>query len=45
MCFFVCFFNLPKLLGQSGEAGWSRVCYQLGLPHLINRPGVAGAVL
>ena len=31
---------------QSGEASRWRVCYQRGLPRLvINRPGVAGAVL
>ena len=29
----------------SGEASWWSVCYQQGLPDLVNRPGVAGAVL
>jgi hypothetical protein len=32
-------------IGQSGEASRWRVCYQQGLPRLVNRPGVAGAVL
>ena len=32
-------------IGQSGEACRWRVCYQQGLPRLVNRPGVAGAVL
>ena len=32
-------------IGQSGEATRWRVCYQQGLPRLVNRPGVAGAVL
>ena len=35
--FFIYFF--------SWEASRWRVCYQRGLPHLVNRPGVAGAVL
>ena len=32
-------------IGQSGGASRWRVCYQRGLPRLVNRPGVAGAVL
>ena len=39
----VTFFFL--FFGQSGEAYRWRVCYQRGLPRLVNRPGVAGAVL
>ena len=31
--------------GLSGEASQGRVCYQRGLPRLVNRPGEAGAVL
>ena len=35
----------PEKIGQSGRASQWRVCYQRGLPRLVNRPGVAGAVL
>ena len=31
--------------GQNGGISQWRVCYQQGLPRLVNRPGVAGAVL
>ena len=30
---------------KSDGPTWWRVCYQRGLPRLVNRPGVAGAVL
>ena len=37
-------FNPSEKIGQSGGVSWWRVCYQRGLPRLVNRPGVAGAV-
>ena len=33
------------LCGKTSGASWWRVRYQRGLPRLVNRPGVAGAVL
>ena len=27
-----------KKIGQSGGAGWSRDCYQRGLPNLVLKP-------
>ena len=35
--FFLYFFGAQRSAGS-----WWRVCYQRGLPHLVNRPGVAG---
>ena len=42
------FFIIKKIYpleknGQSGGASRWRVCYQRGLPRLVNRPGVARA--
>ena len=41
--FYICFCFKQKI--WSGWARWLRVCYQWGLPRLVNRSSVARAVL